>query len=719
MYNINEIDDIRRKYIQKGPCQPKQHLFPQTWFGKFSRRFNCSWFDTYSTWLEYSISDDSAFCLCCYLFKPYEGDKAGGDTFVTVGFRNWKKPDKLLEHVGLVDSSHNKAWEKYQNMRKAKHQLEPILEKQTISEDINYRMRLTASLDAIRYLLNQGLPFRGHNESNESLNKGNFLELLEVFASRDENYKQAMITAPRNNLMRAPLIQSQLMAIASAETTRLILKDLNHDLFAVLIDESRDISIKEQMDVVIRYVDKKECVMERYLAVVHVPETNALTLKKALDALFCKHNLSITNLRGQGYDGASNMSGDINGLKSLILKENNSAFYVHCFAHQLQLTIVAAAKSDKKIVTFFNTVANITNIVVASCKRRDVLREKQADSIAKALDMEELNTGQGKNQETTLKRAGDTRWVLEVVSDDAKLIEQSASAEILLDAMKQFDFIFYLNLLEAILAITDDLSQALQRKDQDINNAMRLVTVSKQRLQDLRDNGWEDLLSNICSLCAKNDITVPSMDEIYVPYGRKRRNIEKITSLHYYKIDRFFYMIDIQIQELNNRFTETNTELLLCIHCLDPHSSFEAFNIQKLLRFASFYPADFSPLKLMMLNNQLQNYIHDVQSNEDFDDVVGIGGLAQKLVECKMDIVYPLVYLLIKLALILPVATASVERSFSAMHIVKTRLRNRLGDSLMNDCLVTYIEKDIFKTIDNEVILKIFNDMCPRRRTLK
>ncbi|KMZ57986.1 hypothetical protein ZOSMA_7G00150 [Zostera marina] len=336
------------------------------------------------------------------------------------------------------------------------------------------------------------------------------------------------------------------MAIASAETTRLILKDLNHDLFAVLIDESRDISIKEQMAVVIRYVDKKGYVMERYLTLVHVPETNALTLKKALDALFCKHNLSITNLRGQGYDGASNMSGDINGLKSLILKENNSAFYVHCFAHQLQLTIVAAAKSDKKIVTFFNTVANITNIVVASCKRRDVLREKQADSIAKALDMEELNTGQGKNQETTIKRAGDTRWgshygticslilmfssvmeVLEVVSDDAKLVEQSASAEILLDAIKQFDFIFYLNLMEAILAITDDLSQALQRKDQDINNAMRLVTVSKQRLQDLRDNGWEDLLSNICSLCAKNDITVPSMDEIYVPYGRKRRNIEK------------------------------------------------------------------------------------------------------------------------------------------------------------------------------------------------
>ena len=56
---------------------------------------------------------------------------------------------------------------------------------------------------------------------------------------------------------------------------------------------------------------------------------------------------------------------------------------------------------------------------------------------------------------------------------------------------------------------------------------------------------------------------------------------------------------------------------------------------------------------------------------------------------------YPLVYLLVKLALALPVATATVERSFSAMKYIKNELRNRIGDQLMNDCLVVYIEKDV------------------------
>lgn len=39
---------------------------------------------------------------------------------------------------------------------------------------------------------------------------------------------------------------------------------------------------------------------------------------------------------GQGYDGASNMQGELHGvLKSLIIAENECAFYIHCFAHQL------------------------------------------------------------------------------------------------------------------------------------------------------------------------------------------------------------------------------------------------------------------------------------------------------------------------------------------------------------------------------------------------
>ncbi|KAL7240693.1 hypothetical protein ACSBR2_006360 [Camellia fascicularis] len=94
-----------------------------------------------------------------------------------------------------------------------------------------------------------------------------------------------------------------------------------------------------------------------------------------------------------------------------------------------------------------------------------------------------------------------------------------------------------------------------------------------------------------------------------------------------------------------------------------------------------------------------------MRSSNEFFELKGIGDLTRKLVETKKDIVYPLVYLLVKLTLILPVATATVERAFSAMKFIKNRLRNRMGDQWLNDCLVTYIEKDVFDSVNNELIM--------------
>ena len=88
------------------------------------------------------------------------------------------------------------------------------------------------------------------------------------------------------------------------------------------------------MAVALHYVDERGFVIERFLSIVHVADTIALSLKVAIEAIFSKHGLSISSLRGQGYDGASNMQGEFNGLKSLIMMENESAFYVHYFAHQ-------------------------------------------------------------------------------------------------------------------------------------------------------------------------------------------------------------------------------------------------------------------------------------------------------------------------------------------------------------------------------------------------
>lgn len=120
----------------------------------------------------------------------------------------------------------------------------------------------------------------------------------------------------------------------------------------------------------------------------------------------------------------------------------------------------------------------------------------------------------------------------------------------------------------------------------------------------------------------------------------------------------------------------------------------------------------------MALDCQLENYFLDVCSDSEFSELEGISDLSIKLVETKKYVVYPLVYLLLKLSLILPMATATAERAFFTMKIIKNRMRNRMGDEWLNDCLVTYIERDIFVDVENEKIIQHFQNMKNRREQL-
>ncbi|GAV66288.1 Dimer_Tnp_hAT domain-containing protein/DUF4371 domain-containing protein [Cephalotus follicularis] len=724
-YHPDERDEVRRFYLQNGPCQPCNHKFPPRNFGKEYRRFNPAWFSEYSDWLEYSVTKDAAYCLYCYLFKLHVGNQGGGDVFVSGGFKNWKKKERFNVHVGGPTSIHNKA---RHNCETLMNQI--ALSKQSDQAQFEYQVHLTGSIECIRFLLLQGLALCGHDDIEESNALGNFLMLLRFLARNNPIYSTILKNAPDNLKLIAPSIQKDIMCAAASETTDVIIKDLGDEFFAILVDEGRDLSIKEQMVVILRYVDRKGNVLERFLGIVHVSDTGALSLKVALESLFSKHGLSISRLRGQGYNGASDMKREFNGLKTLMLRENETAYYVHCFAHQLQSTLVHVAKNHISIGSFFNLVASVINVVGGSCKCVDILRESQVAKLAEALKIGEVRSGRGVNQELSLKRAGDTYCgfhystlvnlfslfsflgqVLEIIVDDGLSPEQRSAAATLLDSVYCFDFAFNLHLMKTLLGITNELSQSLQRKDQDIVNSMSLVEVSKRQLLMLRDEGWESLLSEVGCFCTKHSIVVLNMGDVFVVQGWSLRRVEQVTNLHHYRVDLFYSVIDMQLQELNSCFTEVSMELLLCVACLNPRDAFSAFDKSKLIRLAQFYPSDFSPIELLLLDNQLQTYVIDMRTCKELCELKGIGDLAKKLVELKKDVVYPFVYKLIKLTLTLPVEPATVERVFSAMKVVKSRLQDRMGDDWLSDCLVTYIERDIFDTIDNERIMQRFQNM--------
>jgi len=350
-YNVNERNSVVRGYIAKGPCQPWSHDFPIRYIGGKPRRFLPDWFGEF-TWLEYSVEKDAAFCFVCYLFK-HKTNSSGGDAFVSGGFRNWHMKKRITKHCGSKTSFHKMALERYISFITPKKAIDDKFSRINDKDKTEYMARLSYSIQAAKYLLRQGLASRGHDESESSLNKGNFLELIDMLAENFEEVAKVVLkNAPKNCQLTAPQIQREIANCCAKETTKLLMEDLGGEYFAILADESSDVYQNEQLALCLRYVNKKGSVVERFLGVVHVENTTALTLKTAIENLLMEHSLSLSMVHGQGYDGASNMKGYANGLKKLIMDNCPSTYYVNCFAHQLQLTIMSVAKENLDYVWF-------------------------------------------------------------------------------------------------------------------------------------------------------------------------------------------------------------------------------------------------------------------------------------------------------------------------------------------------------------------------------
>ncbi|XP_031281227.1 uncharacterized protein LOC116139709 [Pistacia vera] len=193
-YDPNIQDQIQKVYLKRGPCQPKGHEFPFRDFGGFV----VSWFDEFDQWLEYSIAKDAKFCLCCYLFRLDVDGKGGGDHFVGQGHSS--------------------------------------------KAQIEFRTRLNATADCVRYLLRQGLPFRGHDESYDSNNQGNFLELLRFLVDYNKDvYVVAFKNAPDNLKLTSPKIQKYIVALVALAKNQDDVNDLLN-IVAIIVNIAGDSS---------------------------------------------------------------------------------------------------------------------------------------------------------------------------------------------------------------------------------------------------------------------------------------------------------------------------------------------------------------------------------------------------------------------------------------------------------------------------------------------
>ncbi len=248
---------------------------------------------------------------------------------------------------------------------------------------------------------------------------------------------------------------------------------------------------------------------------------------------------------------------------------------------------------------------------------------------------------------------------------------------------------------------------------------MHLVSDSKALIQKLREDGWESFLESVISFCNKFEIDIPDLGAPYFE-GRSRRRKKDVTVEHHFFADVFLAAIDVQLQELNCRFGESTMELLTLSSALDPKNGYKSFNIDSICMLVEkYYPADFTDQDKINLRYQLRSFEIDVHTHPELQALSSIQELCRRLVETGRVSRHYLIDRLIRLILTLPVSTATGERAFSAMKIIKTRLRNRMEDGFLEDNMTVNIEKEISKSFDSECILEDFISLKERRVRFK
>ena len=139
--------------------------------------------------------------------------------------------------------------------------------------------------------------------------------------------------------------------------------------FSVMMDEASDFGRKEQVSVIVRYVDKDFIIQERLVNIEQTDSTDAESLFQIMLSSFSKVGLTMDKLIGQCYDGASNMSGANAGLQAKVKAIQPKAIYTHCYAHCTNLVLVEVTSSNQYSRIFFGVLQNLYTFLEASPHR--------------------------------------------------------------------------------------------------------------------------------------------------------------------------------------------------------------------------------------------------------------------------------------------------------------------------------------------------------------
>jgi hypothetical protein len=666
-----------------------------------SRTFSENWYQKYA-WLTGSETKNKLFCWSCLLFSNRKEKnqnpwcQAGYDNLKEL-FRALQKHDTSKDHIYSQLKMNLFGKQNIYLLVNNGARLENVKHNELVKKNHSVLHRL---IDIVIFLACQELAFRGHDESEQSLNQGNYRELIKIFNKYDREFCE-LSSDPKTFCGVSKTIQNELIESISCILYRTIEDEINKAIcFSIEIDETTDISCQAQLSIVIRYALNGE-VFERFLGFTDVSRSHkAEYIFNVVQEKLNQFDLP-NKLIGQTYDGAAVMAGELNGLQAKIKTIAPQALFTHCHAHRMNLVLQDTCKSIKECRIFFANLSGFASFFSVSSKRTNVLNritEKRMPKVSQTrwnFHSRLVNTV-AELRSSLLKVFDEIIDGEEFENDNISIREATGLKNLLND----FDFNFLLNTFKKIFTQTNVIFDIIQNKTTDIVYSSNRIKKLLQNLKDFRieDRHFQFILSDILD---ELEITEPP---------KKRQKLNEPEGDIYQRL--YYEIIDTIVMQIETRFA--NFEQLIFFDIFNKNR-FESFSkefpkylLESLLKL---YPSFFNKQKL---ENELKVLYADPLIFGEWNKLLD---MYYFIYNNSLHNTVPEIYKLLSLLLSLSPTSASNERDFSCLKRIKNYARNTMNQERMSSLSQMSIEKKLLKELQSNS--KFYDDVIHHFATSK
>ncbi len=554
-------------------------------------------------------------------------------------------------------------------------------------------------------------------------------------ANGDDLLKQHVEQGPSNAQYTSKFSSASLIeAIDTWIERRLLLSLKSSPFFSILADECQDVSTQEELSICCRWVVDGHS-EEHFMTILHIRSLDAETLTGAITSYITSQGVDIKRLIGQGYDGAAPFSGKNTGVQRRIRTCSGHALYIHCSCHRLQLASIQAADSVPQIKKFFGMLLSLWKLFYYSPQKAEKLKEVQS-----VLNLPELK----------IIKPSSTRWLSHercikairkelpaIILTLQELYERTGDAEAfgIQFILASFEGVAITIIMGEILNLVAIFNCFMQRKATDFSRLKVILDCTLDQLKVLKDAGAD--------WCSEVESTVKRLESDYAinvcaSVGIARRgSTTTTTSLEAFRKAVLIPYVDKLTENIQNRFSDKGVSVIMAMSVFNPASlpqaddpAFRTYGQEEITLLASFYGKEahvefqsesfqFPPVidqdgllsewpvfrRALLHERQIFMSSEKLTKSPTFQQV--FQGIQ------KADAyggIFPEMFKLINIMLTLPVGTATVERSFSQMKMIKTRLRNRLNDTNLKRLMRIAIEGPELKFVDFDQILDVFTE---------